>query len=358
MAAEPSTSRRSCSIRRGRPGRWWWRPSSVPPPAACGAGCSVSDPGRGRPGWLARLQAGLSRTASVLGDGIADLMIRRRLDRETVEGLEELLIGADLGVAAAGTIVGKVAIGRFDKDVAADDIRGALAEEIAAVLTPVAKPFAIDRSHKPHVVLVTGVNGTGKTTTIGKLAHQLHSQELSVMLAAGDTFRAAAIDQLKIWGERSHAAVFAREQGADAASLAFDALVAARAAAVDVLIIDTAGRLQNRTELMAELSKIVRVLRKQEAGVPHEVLLVLDATTGQNAISQVDLFREACQVTGLVMTKLDGTAKGGILVALAARFGIPIVAIGVGEGIDDLQPFEARPFAHALVGLGDFSAGA
>ncbi|MET0430768.1 MAG: signal recognition particle-docking protein FtsY, partial [Microvirga sp.] len=240
---------------------------------------------------------------------------------------------------------------RYDKEIAPEDVKAILAAEVEKTLAPVARPLGIDRSRKPFVILVVGVNGGGKTTTIGKLAQKFRRQGLSVMLAAGDTFRAAAIEQLKVWGERVGAPVLAREPGSDAAGLAFDALKEARASGTDVLLIDTAGRLQNKAGLMAELEKIVRVLGKSDAAVPHATLLVLDATVGQNAISQVELFRKAASVTGLVMTKLDGTARGGILVALAAQFGLPVHFIGVGEGVEDLEPFEARDFARAIAGL-------
>ena len=301
--------------------------------------------------WLTRLRSGLARSARNLGEGLSGILSRGRLDDEALEALEDLLITADLGVETAAAITGKLASSRFDKSVTPADVRQALADEITAILEPVAVPLIIDPAHKPFVILVAGVNGTGKTTTIGKLAHRFRGEGRSVTLVAGDTFRAAAIDQLKIWGERADATVVAREEGADAAGLAFDALTAARAEGQDVLIIDTAGRLQNKANLMAELAKIVRVLRKIDAGAPHSSLLVLDATTGQNVHSQVETFRDMCDVTGLVMTKLDGTARGGVLVAVAQRFDLPVNAIGVGEGIDDLQPFEARAFAEALVGL-------
>jgi fused signal recognition particle receptor len=303
-----------------------------------------------RRGWFTRLKEGLSRTAGSLGAGLNDVFAKRRLDRQSLAELEELLIGADLGVGTAAAVTARLAESRFDKETTAAEIRAALAAEIAAILKPVAKPLAIDPARKPFVILVAGVNGTGKTTTIGKLASEFKRDGRSVAVAAGDTFRAAAIEQLKIWADRSTALFIARPQGSDAAGLAFEALTQARAAASDVLLIDTAGRLQNKAALMEELRKIVRVLRKVDASAPHSVLLVLDATTGQNVLSQVELFREACDVTGLVMTKLDGTAKGGVLVAVAAKFGLPIHAVGVGEGIEDLQPFEAEAFAQALVG--------
>ena len=302
-------------------------------------------------GWLARLRAGLTRSAGALSSGIAGIFTGRRLDDAALEELEDLLIGADLGVRTAASVTAGLAKTRFDKEVSPDEVREALAREIAAILAPVARPLVIDPDARPHVILVSGVNGTGKTTTIGKLANRLRTEGKSVMLAAGDTFRAAAIDQLRIWGERCGAPVVAGTVGGDAAGLAYDALTRARAEGTDVLLIDTAGRLQNKSVLMAELEKIVRVLRKIDPTAPHSSLLVLDATTGQNALSQVETFSESCGVTGLVMTKLDGTARGGVLVALAERFGLPVPAIGVGEGIDDLQPFAAESFARAITGL-------
>jgi fused signal recognition particle receptor len=301
-------------------------------------------------GWWQRLRQGLARSSASIGGAIAELVTKRRLDAAVLEELEEVLIRADLGVAAAGRIVAAIAAGRHERIVEADDVKAILAAEIEKALDPVARPLAIGDA-KPFVILVVGVNGSGKTTTIGKLAARFRAEGRSVMLAAGDTFRAAAIDQLKIWGERSGALVIARDPGADAAGLAFEALSAARARAADVLIVDTAGRLQNKAALMGELEKVVRVLKKLDPAAPHAVLLVLDATVGQNALSQVEEFRRTAGVTGLVMTKLDGTARGGILVAIAERFGVPVHFIGVGEGVDDLQPFAAREFARAIAGL-------
>jgi fused signal recognition particle receptor len=266
-----------------------------------------------------------------------------------VEELEGELIRADLGPEFASHIVQELSEGRFYLGTAFDEVKAALAGEIEKVLAPVAKPLEV--TAKPFVILVAGVNGSGKTTTIGKLASKFRAEGKSVMLVAGDTFRAAAIDQLKIWGERSGASVMAREPGSDAASLAFDALAAAKAQGVDIVLVDTAGRLQNRAELMGELEKMVRVMRKVEPAAPHAVLLVLDATVGQNALNQVEIFGKIAGVTGLVMTKLDGTARGGILVAIAAKFGLPVHFIGVGEGVEDLSPFTARDFARAIVGL-------
>ncbi len=301
-------------------------------------------------GWFGRLKAGLSRSAGQLGEQIGALFTKRKLDRDALDELEETLIAADLGVSTAGKIVEAIAKDRFDKDITPDEIRIALAESVAPLLQPVEKPLLLEGA-KPQVILVVGVNGVGKTTTIGKIASKLRDDGKRVMLAAGDTFRAAAIEQLKIWGERAKAPVLARETGADAAGLAFDALTQAQADGIDVLMIDTAGRLQNKADLMQELAKIVRVLKKQVPDAPHHVLLVLDATTGQNAINQVQIFKEICAVTGLVVTKLDGTARGGVLVAIADKFGLPVHYIGVGEQAADLQPFSAQGFARALAGL-------
>ena len=304
-------------------------------------------------GWLARLRAGLSRTSSRLSDGISGIFTGRKLDDAALEDLEDLLITSDLGVETAAKLSAELARTRFDKEVSADEIRTALAAQVTTILEPVATPLVVDPAHRPHIILVTGVNGSGKTTTIGKLAKQLKEDGKSVMLAAGDTFRAAAIEQLKIWGERSGCPVVSTSQGADAASLAFEAIDRARAENMDVLIVDTAGRLQNREDLMQQLQKVVRVITKQDETAPHDTLLVLDATTGQNAHSQVQTFQSMCKVTGLIVTKLDGSARGGVLVALAERFALPVHAIGVGEGEDDLRPFEAEAFAKSLVGLAD-----
>jgi fused signal recognition particle receptor len=299
-------------------------------------------------GWMQRLTSGLSRTSSKLSDGIAGVFTRRKLDAGTLDELEDLLLQADLGVETSGKITAALTKGRYDKGISADEVRAVLAREIATILAPVAKPLELDDSRKPHVILVVGVNGSGKTTTIGKLAAWAARDGKRVMLAAGDTFRAAAIDQLQIWGNRTGAPVVARPVGSDAAGLAFDALTAAREGNYDVLVMDTAGRLQNKQGLMQELEKIVRVMKKVDPSAPHDVVLVLDATTGQNALNQVEVFRNISGVSGLIMTKLDGTARGGILVAIAARFGLPVHAIGVGEGIDDLQAFDADEFARAI----------
>jgi fused signal recognition particle receptor len=302
--------------------------------------------------WYQRLRRGLSRTSSQLTGQIASLFTKRKLDEATLEDLEDLLIQADLGVETAMRITDTLSSERYGKDVTGEDVSRIMAGEITKVLAPVAKPLELDLSHKPHVILVVGVNGTGKTTTIGKLAAKLSGAGLKVMLAAGDTFRAAAIEQLKIWAERTKSDIVASKLGADAAGLAYEAFQLAREKKSDVLIIDTAGRLQNKAELMAELEKIVRVLGKLDPDAPHTVLQTLDATTGQNALQQVEIFRNVAGVSGLIMTKLDGTARGGILVAISAKHKLPVYFIGVGEGIDDLEPFEAKDFAEAIAGLG------
>ena len=306
--------------------------------------------------WWRRLKEGLARSSSTISQGIVDVFTKRKLDGTMLDELEDILIQADLGVATALRIREAVGKGRYDKQIEPDEVKAILASEVEKVLLPVARPLVVDPAQKPFVILVVGVNGSGKTTTIGKLAGQFAAEGKSVMLAAGDTFRAAAIQQLEIWGERIGAKVVSRPQGADAAGLAFDAITQAQAEGVDVLMMDTAGRLQNRKELMAELEKVVRVMKKVDAAAPHAVLLVLDATVGQNAMSQVEIFGKVAGVTGLVMTKLDGTARGGILVAIAEKFALPVHFIGVGEGRDDLEPFEARDFAHAIAGIDRDSA--
>jgi len=302
-------------------------------------------------GWFKRLRAGLSKSSTAITSGITGIFTQAKLDDATLEDLEDVLIQADLGIETATAITQALAKDRYDKAITDEEVRTVLASEVEKVLLPVAMPLAIDTAHKPFVILMVGVNGSGKTTTIGKLSAKFRASGHSVMLAAGDTFRAAAIEQLKIWGERTGSPVVARDQGADAAGLAFDAMKEAQAAGTDILMIDTAGRLQNRTELMAELEKVVRVIRKNDESAPHAVLLTLDATTGQNALNQVEVFREKAGVTGLVMTKLDGTARGGILVAIAAKYGLPVHYIGVGEGVDDLHSFQAGDFAGAIAGL-------
>jgi len=301
--------------------------------------------------WWRRLSGGLKRTSSSLGTAVADLVTKRKLDRAMLEEIEDVLVRADLGTEVAARISAAVGVGRYDKAITADDVKTVVAAEVEKVLAPVAKPLVIDNTQKPFVILVVGVNGSGKTTTIGKLAAKFASEGRSVMLAAGDTFRAAAIEQLKVWGERTKSPVIAGSQGSDSASLVFNALSEARDQKRDVLLVDTAGRLQNKAELMNELEKVVRVIKKIDASAPHAVLLVLDATVGQNALSQVEAFHRTAGVTGLVMTKLDGTARGGILVALAEKFKLPVHFIGVGETIDDLAPVTAREFAQAIAGI-------
>jgi fused signal recognition particle receptor len=301
--------------------------------------------------WWRRLSGGLKRTSSSLGTAVADLVTKRKLDRAMLEDIEDVLLRADLGTDVAARIAEAVGAGRYDKAISADEVKSVVASEVEKVLSPVAKPLVIDAAHKPFVILVIGVNGSGKTTTIGKLSAKFSAEGRKVMLAAGDTFRAAAIEQLKVWGERTKSPVIAGAQGSDSAGLAFNALTAAKEQNIDVLLIDTAGRLQNKAELMKELEKVVRVIRKVDASAPHAVLLVLDATVGQNALSQVEAFHRTAGVTGLVMTKLDGTARGGILVALAERHKLPVHFIGVGEGVEDLAPFTARDFARAVAGI-------
>lgn len=301
-------------------------------------------------GFFARLKAGLSKSASSLSENLTGVFTKQKLDAETLAELEDALVRVDLGTGLSRRITEEIGRNRYDQYIAPYDLRIVLAAELAKILKRSEMPFRVDRAHKPYVVLVAGVNGTGKTTTIGKIATRLQKDGLKCILAAGDTFRAAAIEQLQVWGERAGTEVVARSAGADAAGLAFDALARAKEAKADVLLVDTAGRLQNKAGLMAELEKIVRVMKKLDATAPHAILLVLDATTGQNALSQVEAFNAAVPLTGLVMTKLDGTAKGGILVALADRFGLPVHYIGVGEDASDLQPFNAQAFANALTG--------
>jgi fused signal recognition particle receptor len=315
-------------------------PELTPPPPA--------EPPAKKQGWFQRLKAGLTKTSAKLSEDIAGIFTKRKLDADTLQELEDLLIQADLGVETAMRITEALSKGRYNKEIAPAEVRAVLAAEVERVLTPVAKPLRLEGDHRPHVILVVGVNGTGKTTTIGKLAQRFVQEGKKVTLAAGDTFRAAAIDQLEIWGERTGAEVVARGVGADSAGLAFDALKRARENSSEVLLIDTAGRLQNKQVLMDELEKVIRVLRKIDPEAPHQVLLVLDATTGQNALNQVEVFKDKAGVTGLVMTKLDGTAKGGILVAISAKFGLPVHAIGVGEGVEDLAAFDAGEFARAV----------
>ncbi|ERP87476.1 cell division protein FtsY [Labrenzia sp. C1B10] len=301
--------------------------------------------------WFQRLKNGLSRSSASLTEGISSIFTKRKLDASMLEELEDILIQADLGVDTAMAITDRLSDGRYNKEISPEEVRAILSEEVEKVLVPVAKPLDLDTGKKPHVVLMVGVNGTGKTTTIGKLSQKLRSEGKTVMLAAGDTFRAAAVEQLKIWGERTGAEVIARDTGADAAGLAYDAMKEAQAKGVDVLLVDTAGRLQNKAELMDELEKVIRVIKKHDPEAPHTVLLTLDATTGQNALNQVEIFGKVAGVTGLVMTKLDGTARGGILVAIAAKHAMPVHFIGVGEGVADLEPFSAKDFASAIAGM-------
>jgi fused signal recognition particle receptor len=305
--------------------------------------------------WWQRLSAGLKRSSSALGGAIADLA-KRPLDATTIEDIEDELVRADLGVETSARIAETLSQGRFNTSIGAEELKEVVAGEVEKSLAGVARPLVIDTAKRPFVILVAGVNGSGKTTTIGKLAARLRGESRSVMLAAGDTFRAAAIEQLKIWADRTGAELTAREPGADAAGLAFDALMAAKDRGIEVLLIDTAGRLQNRADLMSELQKLIRVIKKIDESAPHAVLLVLDATVGQNALSQVEIFQKAIGVTGLAMTKLDGTARGGILIALADKFALPVHFIGVGERVEDLAPFSARDFARAIAGLAPASS--
>lgn len=300
--------------------------------------------------WFQRLASGLKRSSDQLTTGIASVFTKRKLDQPMLDELEDILIQADFGVDMAQSVTETLRRDRFDRDIAPEEVRAILAAEVEKVLSPVALPLDVDGARKPFVILMVGVNGSGKTTTIGKLASLFRAEGKSVMLAAGDTFRAAAIEQLQVWGQRTGAPVVARAAGSDASGLAYDAMVEAQQGDNDILIIDTAGRLQNRDELMGELEKIIRVIKKVDPTAPHATLLTLDATTGQNALNQVDIFGKRAGVTGLVMTKLDGTARGGILVAIARKYGLPVHFIGVGEGVDNLEPFAAGDFARAIVG--------
>jgi fused signal recognition particle receptor len=302
--------------------------------------------------WIDRLRAGFRKTSERLGDNLTGLFTRAALDRETLDEIEEALIASDLGPAAAARIRGRLAGERFERGLSEEAVREIVAQEIEKILAPVAVPLQIHAFPRPQVILVVGVNGSGKTTTIAKLAHLLLEQDYGVLLAAGDTFRAAAIEQLRIWADRIGVPVIAGPEGSDSSAIVFDGVRKATAEGIDSLIVDTAGRLQNKKVLMDELAKIRRVLGRLNPAAPHDVILVLDATTGQNALIQIEVFREVAGVTGLVMTKLDGTARGGILVAAAEMFGLPIHAIGVGEGLDDLRPFDARETARAIAGLG------
>ncbi len=330
---------------------------AAPPPEAAEAPApeppapSAAEPSEPKRSWFHKLKFGLSRSSTNIGRGITDIFTKRKLDADALDDLEDVLIQADLGLGAAIRIREAIARGRYEKGIDPDEVKAILAAEVERALTPVARPLAIDASKRPFVILVVGVNGSGKTTTIGKLAAKFRSEGKTIVLAAGDTFRAAAIEQLRVWARRTASDLVEREQGADAAGLAFDALTRARELDADVMMMDTAGRLQNRAELMGELEKIVRVMKKVDPEAPHAVLLVLDATVGQNALNQVEIFGRTAGVTGLVMTKLDGTARGGILVAIAEKFALPVHFIGVGEGVDDLEPFTARDFAEAIAGV-------
>ena len=349
--------------RRGLPEDGTPDPDAIPPEAAEVAAAeavaaTVIEPAADRSseaatagGWFGRLRAGLSRSSVQLTQGINTIFLRRRLDDAALGELEDLLIASDMGIGVAGEVVEALRKTRFNQEVSPDEVRAALAEEVIRLIEPVMKPLRLDPAKRPFAILVVGVNGSGKTTTIGKLAKQYRDAGKSVLLAAGDTFRAAAVEQLEIWGERAGCPVMTRPTGSDAAGLAFDALVRAGEEGTEVLLIDTAGRLHNKAHLMGELQKIVRVLKKVDREAPHAVLLVIDATVGQNAHAQAEIFRAMVGVTGIVMTKLDGTAKGGVLVSLAEKYGIPIHAIGIGEGSEDLRPFEARAYARSLVGL-------
>ena len=303
-----------------------------------------------RSGWFSRLKQGLSKSSSSIGGSITSIFTKKKLDKATLQDLEDTLIQADLGLAVAERIIAQVSHGRYDKEIDPEEVKQILAAEVAKVLKPVEVPFNFG-TEKPFVIVVVGVNGSGKTTTIGKLGAIAAGEGFKVMFAAGDTFRAAAIEQLTVWGKRIGAETISRPTGSDAAGLAFDALKEAQGNGTDILFIDTAGRLQNKAHLMDELDKMVRVIKKLDSTAPHAVLLVLDATTGQNALAQAEIFTKVAGVTGLIMTKLDGTARGGILVAIAEKFKLPIHAIGVGESIEDLQPFDAHGFAQAIAGL-------
>lgn len=303
--------------------------------------------------WFSRLKEGLQKSSHKLTEGISSIFTKKKLDNETLLELEDLLISADLGVETAQKLTENLRKSRFNEDITQEEIHTFLAQEITKILEPVAKPLLMGNTHKPYVILVVGVNGSGKTTTIGKLGRIFQNQGLKVRLAAGDTFRAAAVEQLAEWGKRSQIPVEVASQGSDPASLAYEAYAKAQKAQDDVLLIDTAGRLHNKEGLMAELAKILRVLQKIDPTAPHECLLVLDATIGQNAHIQVEVFQKIARITGLIITKLDGTAKGGVLIALAEKFHLPVYAIGVGEGADDLKDFDAKNFAENLVGISE-----
>ena len=302
-------------------------------------------------GWFQKLKSGLFKSSEKLSQGVKKIFVNKKLDIQTLNDLEELLIMADLGPITAEKLTAELANEKFDKNIKPDEVKLFLAGKIEESLINIAKPLTLNKLKRPTVILVVGVNGTGKTTTIGKLAHQYSSESKKIMIAACDTFRAAAVEQLEIWAERSNAEFVKGNEGCDAAGLAYEALQKAKSKNIDILFIDTAGRVQNRTELMEELAKIIRVLRKLDPETPDHCLLTLDATTGQNAVSQVEIFKEMAEISGLIVTKLDGSAKGGILLSLAEKFSLPVHAIGVGEKIEDLQSFEAKEFAQSLMGL-------
>ncbi len=329
--------------------------TEAPPPVEAAvvaeAPPAAEPPPETKKSWFQRLRVGLERSSTNIGRGITDIFTKRKLDSESLDDLKDVLIQADLGLAAAARIRDAIGRGRYEKGIDPDAVKAVLADEVERALIPVARPLVLDLAKRPFVVLVVGVNGSGKTTTIGKLAAQFRGEGKTIVIAAGDTFRAAAIEQARVWARRTGSDLVERDQGADAAGLAFDALTRARELNADVVLMDTAGRLQNRAELMGELEKIVRVMKKVDPEAPHAVLLVLDATVGQNALNQVEIFGRTAGVTGLVMTKLDGTARGGILVAIADKFALPVHFIGVGEGLDDLKPFAARDFAEAIAGI-------
>jgi len=312
----------------------------------------MSDDVTEKGGWLARMRTGLARSSEKLSQNLTFLVGGGRIEADDLEAIEDALISADLGPRVSARITAKLAEARLIGDIDMARVRQVAADEIEMILSPLAKPLLVTAFPRPHTILVVGVNGTGKTTTIAKLAHLFQEEDYTVLLAAGDTFRAAAVEQLKVWGARLSIPVISGKPDADAAGLAFTAMEQARASGRDVLLVDTAGRLQNKAGLMDELAKVRRVLGKQAPGAPHDTILVLDATTGQNALSQIKIFKEVAGVTGLVMTKLDGTARGGVLVAAAEQFGLPIHAIGVGEKLGDLRPFDGRAFAMALTGAG------
>lgn len=302
-------------------------------------------------GWATRLKSGLSKSSEKLNEGLKDILVRKKLDSQTIEELEDLLIASDIGAATASAITSELAKDKFDKDVSSGEIKNLIAEKIADVLQDVAMPLKVNSENHPHVLLVCGVNGAGKTTTIGKLAKNWQDEGKKVMLAACDTFRAAAVEQLEVWAKRAGCEFVSGELHSDPASVAYAAFERASSENIDILIIDTAGRLQNKKNLMEQLSKLIRVIKKNDENAPHDTVIVLDATTGQNANSQVKIFKEIVDISGIIITKLDGTAKGGVLVSLAQQFGLPIHAIGVGESVSDLKPFNAREFAESLVGL-------